>query len=737
MIENPYKYTGPLDPVEDKLVFINRQKQVDTVIKGIRSGEYWAVLGPRQIGKTTFLRQILTTYTDAVYIYFDFEISPKSEKEFYSWLMHEILEDLPSKPVKPVEMDDRPEIVLIDFLKSLKPEDGQKKVIFLFDEIELIPFIRSFLNLWRKVYHERYHDKNLQRYSVIITGSDDLVKLSDSRTSPFNIAKKLYLEDFSRSEAECLIDTPLRTLGIRIDNEAKENLIDQLSGHPQMLQHSLSNLVETAAEENRSIREKDVDTVIKTLLNENASIKILKKNLEENRQLKDLVRDIFNGVEIPFHLHQEYSLHGAGCIVEDENSRCALRNKVYTQFLKDLLGIRGLIDRESEPHYFDDEKKTLPFALKQLRIKNYYGIIDTGISNIPLDAQWIFLTGENAFGKTAVLQALTIGLFGERDGNTILTGDQPSCEIGVEFYARGKTLINNLEHDFKIPGFTQFKNFAVYGPSRLEIQAPDTKNVIKGKSSQTYSIFNTDGALLNIEYELVTGNLIKEESQREIARQVLLKLLPNVADIKIKEKKVLYYEKESGEEGKTYDPLPFEKLAAGHKSIVAMVGDIMIRLFNQQPEAKRTEDLGGFVIIDELDLHLHPKWLRQLPTLLYEVFPKVQFIVSTHSVIPFLGAPPKSAFLKVTRNNKKEGIRIERIHINVKNLLPNAILTSEIFDMDKITHTGIQNIDEIRTEDYYKKIVEIDEIRKKLKAFEESDMDFPDDLFEPQGKDKK
>ena len=46
----------------------------------------------------------------------------------------------------------------------------------------------------------------------------------------------------------------------------------------------------------------------------------------------------------------------------------------------------------------------LPIALKSFHVKNHRGIIDTQIDNIPPDTQWIFLTGENGFGKTSVLQ---------------------------------------------------------------------------------------------------------------------------------------------------------------------------------------------------------------------------------------------------------------------------------------------------------------------------------------------
>jgi predicted ATP-binding protein involved in virulence len=162
-----------------------------------------------------------------------------------------------------------------------------------------------------------------------------------------------------------------------------------------------------------------------------------------------------------------------------------------------------------------------------------------------------------------------------------------------------------------------------------------------------------------------------------------------------------------------------------------MVGDMLIRFLKEQPGVTDPKELCGIVFIDELDLHLHPKWQRELPELFSRVFPKIQFIVSTHSVIPFLGAPKNSVFLKVTRN-KKEGIQIQRINIDIKNLLPNSILTSPIFDLEgeDITQKNNKRLLDIRTEDNYKKLLRNNEIKKKLDAFEKSEVDVPDDLFD-------
>ncbi|MDM8550610.1 AAA family ATPase [Desulfobacterales bacterium HSG2] len=358
------------------------------------------------------------------------------------------------------------------------------------------------------------------------------------------------------------------------------------------------------------------------------------------------------------------------------------------------------------------EAVPLPYAIRQIQIKNYHGIIDTHISGIPDDARWIFLTGENAFGKTAVLQALVMGLYGERDGKIILTDED--CEIRVEFKNKDQSQFNNLGH----PDHKRFTKLVAYGPSRLLIQSQLGKNEEAGKSGATYSLFNDDGILLNIESELSRWYFKdKFRSKYENVRRTLLRLLPDISDMRVDEDtdEIFYVEKENEETGETYEPLPFDKLASGYKSLIAMTGDMMLRLFRHHPDEDSPENLSGIVIIDELDLHFHPRWQRDMPVRLSEVFPKVQFVASTHSVIPFLGAPENSVFLKVTRN-RKEGIQLGRIDIDIRNLLPNTILTSPIFDFDDLISHVNDDASRIRTEDVYNEIAFNDKVKEKLRA---------------------
>jgi AAA15 family ATPase/GTPase len=365
--------------------------------------------------------------------------------------------------------------------------------------------------------------------------------------------------------------------------------------------------------------------------------------------------------------------------------------KIYGQWYA-TSAAHPLINALSEDVFFDEtHPQSLRCAIKQIAIENYQGIIKTNMTAIPVDSQWLFLTGENGFGKTAILQAIAIGLLGKQDKNRILTAED--CQISIELKNNGDNQITHL-------GEPHQTHFVAYGSSRLQIQNQSAQNEISEKSTITYSLFNPDGILLNIEYELLLWYLTKNPKY-DIVKATLLKLLPKMADIQIKHNsEVVYLEKEQKDSNEVYQSLPFEKLAAGYKSIIAMIGDMLIRFYQQQPLVVEPKELSGIVLIDELDLHFHPKLQRRWPLLLSDVFPKVQFIASTHSVMPLLAAPENSVFFKVTRN-KSAGIQLEQLNIDIKNLLPNSLLTSPLFDLEgaDIKPENNKNISDIRTED--------------------------------------
>lgn len=82
--------------------------------------------------------------------------------------------------------------------------------------------------------------------------------------------------------------------------------------------------------------------------------------------------------------------------------------------------------------------------------------------------------------------------------------------------------------------------------------------------------------------------------------------------------------------------LPFSYLSDGQRNIAGMVADIAYRcvLLNPHLELEATQLTPGIVLIDELDLHLHPNWQRTIVQKLKETFPQIQFITTSHS--PFI-----------------------------------------------------------------------------------------------------
>ncbi|MCK3842899.1 AAA family ATPase [Pseudomonas sp. W15Feb34] len=77
--------------------------------------------------------------------------------------------------------------------------------------------------------------------------------------------------------------------------------------------------------------------------------------------------------------------------------------------------------------------------------------------------------------------------------------------------------------------------------------------------------------------------------------------------------------------------LDVSQLSQGEKSMMALVGDIARRLAMMNPSLKNPLHGYGVVLVDEVDLHLHPKWQRRLIHQLTETFPNCQFILTTHS----------------------------------------------------------------------------------------------------------
>ena len=79
--------------------------------------------------------------------------------------------------------------------------------------------------------------------------------------------------------------------------------------------------------------------------------------------------------------------------------------------------------------------------------------------------------------------------------------------------------------------------------------------------------------------------------------------------------------------------MPFHLLSDGVRSTLAMVMEIAYRAYLLNPHlgAEAPLQTAGVVLIDEIDLHLHPEWQRRIANDLRRAFPNLQFIATTHA----------------------------------------------------------------------------------------------------------
>lgn len=137
--------------------------------------------------------------------------------------------------------------------------------------------------------------------------------------------------------------------------------------------------------------------------------------------------------------------------------------------------------------------------------------------------------------------------------------------------------------------------------------------------------------------------------------------------------------------------LSCRQLSEGENSIIALVGDIARRLSIANPSNLHPLTGKGIVLIDEIDLHLHPSWqARILPTLM-NVFPNIQFIVTTHSP-KVLGEVGEEVNL-FSLSHETEGVIVQQMSpLNGWDV--NTIL-SDFMDTQKINKKTQELIDQI------------------------------------------
>lgn len=325
------------------------------------------------------------------------------------------------------------------------------------------------------------------------------------------------------------------------------------------------------------------------------------------------------------------------------------------------------------------------------------------------DNKWITLLSQNGCGKSTVLQSLALLLAGPEGAQKLAprpvgwlrdeeipgklsikihqTGNDPgqfgservTRAFGYTFFLTGSkrlTIRNKVHtepgvHESPEKRLTWLRQnafaskgtgwFAVgYGAFRrltrkseiivpsLEPQARYTNFFTQFDEDQPLSAF--ERWMVYLDYRIVKSDDAEAKRQKELGIAAINRLLPEgVRFDSVTAEGRIFFDIEGMK-------VPTLALSDGYRSVLALSGDLVWRLIQAFPTSNDPLKEEGVVLIDELDIHLHPIWQRDIALLLREQFPNLQFIVATHSPLIAAGAGPEALTLKFTLNNGKAAV---------------------------------------------------------------------------------
>ena len=125
--------------------------------------------------------------------------------------------------------------------------------------------------------------------------------------------------------------------------------------------------------------------------------------------------------------------------------------------------------------------------------------------------------------------------------------------------------------------------------------------------------------------------------------------------------------------------VPFPALSDGYRAYLGWIGDLLYHVCMTCPSGKKLVDNHGIVMVDEIDLHIHPKWQINMLPRLARTLPNIQFIVTSHS--PLVVGSLEWMNILVMKPGEGQSAKSRRIRESIHGLDADQILLSSYFDM--------------------------------------------------------
>ena len=149
-------------------------------------------------------------------------------------------------------------------------------------------------------------------------------------------------------------------------------------------------------------------------------------------------------------------------------------------------------------------------------------------------------------------------------------------------------------------------------------------------------------------------NLAYRDISLQCVRKAVQAMLPEFSDLQVKRNPLRLSVTKNGIE------YSVDQLSDGEKCTLALLGDLARRLALANQNSANPLDGEGIVLIDEIELHMHPSWQRIVLPTLRETFPNIQFIITTHSP-QVLGEVDETFKLFMLSTDARQGITVKAV----------------------------------------------------------------------------
>jgi hypothetical protein len=127
--------------------------------------------------------------------------------------------------------------------------------------------------------------------------------------------------------------------------------------------------------------------------------------------------------------------------------------------------------------------------------------------------------------------------------------------------------------------------------------------------------------------------------------------------------------------------IPFLAMSDGYKAFIGWVADLLYHLTEGAPAGKRLNESSGIVMVDEIDLHLHPRWQMRVIATIARTLPRMQFVFTSHSPL-VAGSLEWMNIITMKTSNKTNRTVTRRLAQNIHGLDADQILLSNFFGLN-------------------------------------------------------